>query len=145
MLDEIKAWREYLDKPDPPADLVDPYLDDAYFNPWEWFPGVYGHYSSEFDAVALRVLINMYKAGSPIGEGVAHEMFREMLCTSGIADYGSSPRHCFFVSALSKAEIYGWILQWANYIQRRWHGGKWPVSELRSPIEALILEALQLS
>lgn len=67
------------------------------FDPWQAFPSLYGSYSSEFDDMAILVLDNILNKrwGTDHGEGLAHQMFREMLCTAGLCDYGTSPRGCF--------------------------------------------------
>jgi hypothetical protein len=67
------------------------------FDPWEIFPSIYGSYSSEFDDMAILVLENLLnvKWGADAGEGLAHQMFREMLCVENLCDYGTSPRGCF--------------------------------------------------
>lgn len=67
---------------------------EGYFDPWELFPSLYGSYSSAFDDMAIKVLENL-RDGEFDGEGLAHEMFREILCTSTFCDYGTSPRVCF--------------------------------------------------
>lgn len=72
------------------------------FDPWEITPGLYGTYSSDFDDMAIKVLENLELARQDrwneqdwASEGLAHQMFREMLCNAGLCDYGTSPRVCF--------------------------------------------------
>lgn len=67
------------------------------FDPWEIFPALYGSYSSLFDDMAILVLENIRdrRFGAAAGEDLAHEMFREMLCTSDFCEYGTSPRSCW--------------------------------------------------
>lgn len=67
---------------------------DEVFDPWVLFPSLYGSYSGEFDQCAIEVLIEIYE-GRKRRDDLAAEMFREMLCTSGLCDYGTSPRVCF--------------------------------------------------
>lgn len=91
--DAMRELRRQLAKAAPtgPDDIVDT------FDPWEILPCFYGSYSSAFDDVAILVLENIRdeKFGEAAGEGVAHEMFREVLCTYNLCDYGTSPRGCF--------------------------------------------------
>ena len=67
---------------------------DEFFDPWNLFHSVYGSYSSDFDDMAILVLSNLHQRNFD-GEGLAHHMFREMLCTAHLCDYGTSPRVCF--------------------------------------------------
>lgn len=73
------------------------YTGDEFFDPWRIFDSLYGSYSSEFDDMAIEVLSNIIenKNKTRESETLAHEMFREMLCTSDFCDYGISPRGCF--------------------------------------------------
>ena len=64
------------------------------FDPWELFPCLYGSYSSDFDECAIAVLTELID-GNKQREDLGAEMFREMLCTAALCDYGSSPRVCF--------------------------------------------------
>jgi hypothetical protein len=91
------------------AELAKPLPVDQYeiggddtFDPWALFPCLYGSYSQAFDDMALLVLRNMelarqdrYDEQDWAGEGLAHEMFREMLCNAELCNYGTSPRVCF--------------------------------------------------
>ena len=76
-----------------PKDLYDCMSIDM-FNPWEMFPFVYGHYSGDFDRCAIEVLEEL-ACGRNMRSDLGAEMFREMLCTSGLCSYGTSPRACF--------------------------------------------------
>ena len=89
-IDELKAQ---LAKPI--SDREDGMASVEEFDPWEIFPSLYGSYSSEFDDMAILVLGNIINKRWGEGEGLAHEIFREMLCTAGLCDYGTSPRGCF--------------------------------------------------
>lgn len=79
------------------------YYEDAgdhVFDPWELFPCIYGTYSEAFDDMALVVLRNIILASEwrhdeQAPEDLAHEIFREMLCTADLCEYGTSPRVCF--------------------------------------------------
>jgi hypothetical protein len=69
--------------------------DESEFDPWELFPTLYGSYSSQFDDLAIEVLENIAAKEFGKKEALAHEMFREMLCTASLCTYGTSPRVCF--------------------------------------------------
>lgn len=96
------------------------------FDPWALFPCLYGSYSKEFDDMALLVLRNLEIARmgrwdkQERGETLAHEMFREMLCTADLCDYGTSPRACFvnteFGELLSRL-----ITKWQAYSDLHWN------------------------
>jgi hypothetical protein len=93
-------------------------LDDEEFDPWEIFPSLYGSYDSDFDQLALDVLIDV-RDGAHNRTDLAAYMFREMLCTAGLCDYGSSPRVCYpipeFVLHLPKL-----IEHWQRYALTQW-------------------------
>ena len=105
--------RALLDKP--LSEYEAPGSDE--FDPWEMFP-LYGSYSSEFDEVALTVLKNIAHTTYE-NENVAHEMFREMLCTKGLCDYGTSPRVCFPTEGF-KQMLPEYIEKWEKYSERMW-------------------------
>lgn len=94
------------------------------FDPWEVFPSLYGSYSSEFDDMAILVLDNVLNKrwGSGHGEGLAHEMFREMLCTAGLCDYGTSPRGCFPDWSEDGIEelLTNLLTKWCEYRRVKW-------------------------
>lgn len=97
----------------------DDIADDA-FNPWEMFPMFYGSYSREFDDMALEVLRSLLDINfRNRNEGLAHQMFREVLCTTGLCGYGTSPRVCF-----STLEFRGllpeFIRKWEVYAEAMW-------------------------
>lgn len=76
-------------------DAYDRYtLSDQDFDPWQLFPSLLGCYSAAFDDLAIDVLERIQTLREE-GETLAHEMFREMLCTANLCDYGTSPRVCF--------------------------------------------------
>lgn len=95
----------------------------GFFDPWEIFPCFYGSYNSDFDDMAILVLENIRhnRFGDRHGEGLAHEMFREVLCTADLCDYGTSPRGCFpnwdtdFNDLLPAL-----IAKWRAYAGREW-------------------------
>ena len=64
-----------------------------FFDPWEAFP-LYGSYSDDFDKCAIDVLqeIRIKKKNR---DDLGAEMFREILCSADLCDYGTSPRVCF--------------------------------------------------
>lgn len=104
-----------------PVCRQDDFQSADHFDPWEAFPCLYGSYSSEFDDMAILVLNNLINRtfGRNGGEGLAHEMFREMLCTADLCDYGTSPRGCFPVAGF--AEILPALLEkWREHARVSW-------------------------
>lgn len=115
------------------AELAKPLADDRYmqggddtFDPWALFPYLYGSYSKAFDDMALGVLRHLqfaaedrYDAIIWQQETLAHEMFREMLCTADLCDYGSSPRVCFATEAF-KDILPALIAKWQDYSAMYW-------------------------
>lgn len=95
-----------------------PYSDGECFDPWELFPSLYGSYSSAFDELALDVLSDIRDATHK-RTGLAAEMFREMLCTSGLCDYGTSPRVCFATAAF-KERLPRLLERWREYYELQW-------------------------
>lgn len=112
------ALAALLTKPPMPADGM--CSDGECFDPWELFPCVYGSYSSAFDDLAIEVLTDI-RDGTFNRSDLAAEMFREMLCTTGLCDYGTSPRVCFPSSALRET-LPQLIERWREYAQIRWAG-----------------------
>ncbi|MEG3175861.1 hypothetical protein U1872_06435 [Sphingomonas sp. RB3P16] len=95
------------------------------FDPWNVFPALYGSYSSDFDDMAILVLDNILnnRWGADHGETLAHEMFREMLCTAGLCTYGTSPRGCFpdYVGGESMRPLLADLLEkWHDYRRVEW-------------------------
>lgn len=91
------------------------------FDPWEIFPCFYGSYSSAFDEMAIEVLEAIQNRASFVGESLAHEMFREVLCTSGFCDYGTSPRGCFPDRRTDFAELLPTLIEkWKQYYTVEW-------------------------
>lgn len=73
------------------------------FDPWRLFPSLYGSYSREFDDLAIEVLSGLLDDYKPWRrKDLASEMFREMLCTANLCEYGTSPRSCFPTSQFRK-------------------------------------------
>lgn len=95
--------------------------DGEHFDPWDLFPCVYGSYSSAFDDMAITVLSNI-RDGKFEKEELAAEMFREMLCTTGLCDYGTSPRGCFASSEFAPL-LPTLIERWKEYARLRWGEG----------------------
>lgn len=118
----IDKLKTILDKPLPPnpeyAGVIDEQTNEQmYFDPWEIFP-FYGNYSSAFDDMALRVLVNL-STSRFVGEKLAEEMFREVLCTLELCDYGTSPRVCFPTPEFR--ELLPQLIQkWRDYYQVIW-------------------------
>lgn len=112
----IKDLDAALALPDIPADSL--YSDGECFNPWDLFPSVYGTYSSHFDDLAIDVLTDILD-GEVRRDGLAEQMFREMLCKRGFCTYGTSPRTCFaepdFYSRLPVL-----IERWKAYSKIHW-------------------------
>lgn len=106
------------------AELAKPFDDGSmnsgdYFDPWSLFPALYGSYSSEFDVLAVEVLTDLQN-GTHERRDLAAEMFREMLCTSHLCDYGTSPRVCFPTHGHFKPLIPQLIEKWKAYYAVRW-------------------------
>lgn len=117
--------RAELDKPLP----ADEYGGDDTFDPWALFPSLYGSYSQAFDQMALDVLRSLALASADNWdeaiemqrrETLAHEMFREMLCTAELCDYGSSPRVCFANHDTFAPLLPELIAKWEAYSQVQW-------------------------
>ncbi len=68
--------------------------------------------------MALMVLTNLLNS-SCSKEALAHEMFREMLCTKGLCDYGTSPRVCFPTQQFKKL-LPQLIEKWKAYYKLQW-------------------------
>lgn len=121
----IEIIRELLKKPVvSPNDLE--HGTDRAFDPWDAFPCFYGSYSRAFDDMAILVLSNIAegKFGASAGEGLAHEMFREVLCTSGLCDYGTSPRGCFPDWGSGFEEVLPRLIEkWKEYRDAGWGEG----------------------
>lgn len=100
-------------------------LDDGEagrFDPWDLFDhAIYGSYSSDFDDMAILVLDNIVNGrwGSDHGEGLAHEMFREMLCCANLCDYGTSPRGCF-PNGYTRDLLPALLAKWREYREVEW-------------------------
>lgn len=116
--DAAAAVERLLSRPLPPAgdELFD---DDECFVPWQLFPALYGTYSSAFDELALDVLKDL-RDGTFNRDDLAAEMFREMLCTTGLCEYGTSPRTCFPTSEL-RPLLPRLIEKWAEYARITWN------------------------
>ena len=90
----------------------------AGFDPWEMFPCLYGTYSSAFDDLAIEVLEHIRDHTSD-SDNLAAEMFREMLCTTGLCNYGTSPRVCFAVEEFEPL-LPTLIDMWRDYRDITW-------------------------
>jgi hypothetical protein len=102
----------------PPISADGLYSDGECFNPWDLFPSLYGSYSSEFDDLAIAVLSDI-RDGTHDRTDLAAEIFREMLCTLGLCNYGTSPRVCFAESRF-KEQLPAFVRRWREYAQIRW-------------------------
>ena len=120
-----KVEREAIEKLDalmslPLLEHQDAIDYDKEFDPWRLFPSLYGSYSSEFDDLAIEVLADVcdgYRQGQR--SDLASEIFREMLCTSGLCEYGTSPRACFPTTSF-KQRLPALIEKWDEYRRLKW-------------------------
>jgi hypothetical protein len=94
------------------------YSDGECFVPWDLFPCVYGSYSSAFDDMAIEVLTDILD-DTFNRDDLASEMFREMLCTTGLCDYGTSPRVCSASTSFKEA-LPRFIERWREYASIKW-------------------------
>lgn len=95
-----------------------PFSDGEHFDPWELFPALYGSYSSAFDELAIDVLCDI-RDGTHKRADLAAQMFREMLCTSDLCEYGTSPRVCFATTEF-QARLPLLIERWREYAALQW-------------------------
>ena len=91
---------------------------DGTFDPWDIFPSLYGSYSSEFDDCALAVLCDL-RDGTHHRDDLASQILKEMLCTSDLCSYGTSPRVCFPNSSFRKM-LPDLIAKWRLYVALQW-------------------------
>jgi hypothetical protein len=105
-----------------PADSSDiGRVPPEFFDPWELFPVVYGSYSDDFDQCAIDVLSDLLKDPQSIDirYDLAANMFREMLCTAGLCDYGTSPRTCFALPEFEEV-LPELLRKWRAYAAAMW-------------------------
>ena len=122
-IEAAKRLREMLTRPMPErADMLG---CEGEFDPWDLFPSLYGSYSTEFDKLAIEVLCDI-RDGLHRRDDLANEMFREVLCTTGFCNYGTSPRVCFPAKEF-EAMLPDLIKRWREYANLAW--GE-PVTEL---------------
>ena len=88
------------------------------FDPWDLFPCLYGSYSSEFDRLAIEVLCDI-RDGTHKRDDLSAEIFREMLCTANLCDYGTSPRVCFATERFGEL-LPALIERWRAYSVLAW-------------------------
>ena len=100
-----------------PIDYNDDMGTDG-FDPWEIFP-VYGSYSSEFDDMAIKTLTDILN-GTHKSQGLAQEIFRELLCNMELCNYGTSPRTCFPNESFEKV-LPEYIGKWKEYYKLQWN------------------------
>lgn len=114
--DAIAKLTALLALPDIPDNGM--YSDGDCFDPWDMFPCLYGSYDGAFDVMAIDVLTDIQDQTYKRTDLASH-MFREMLCTAGLCEYGSSPRVCFaeqeFVPLLPRL-----IERWRAYAEIMW-------------------------
>lgn len=116
MADTATTLTSILDLP--PVEPDGLYNEGECFDPWHLFPSLYGSYSSAFDDMAIEVLSDI-QGGTHNRSDLASEMFREMLCTAGLCDYGTSPRVCFPTPEFAKL-LPRLIARWKEYAQIMW-------------------------
>lgn len=92
---------------------------DGEFDPWAVFPALYGSYSSDFDECAIEVLTQLLSDGRNMRHDLGAEMLREMLCTSHLCDYGTSPRACFPTTQFREM-LPALIEKWQAYSNLAW-------------------------
>jgi hypothetical protein len=91
------------------------------FDPWDLFPCLFGSYDSAFDTMALAVLRNLDYQQYPRPRDLASNMFREILCTSELCEYGTSPRTCWATIEFKKI-LPEFIKSWEHYACVKWVG-----------------------
>lgn len=123
-VDRLAAEKVRDELAKPLADPDDPQDSDKEFDPWSLFPALYGRYSSEFDHCAIQVLEDV-RDGTHNRPDLAAQMFREMLCTSHLCDYGSSPRVCFPTAEFGKV-LPELIEKWKAYYLSHWQSAYAP-------------------
>lgn len=94
------------------------FSDGECFVPWDLFPALYGTYSKAFDDLAIAVLEDIQNRTFNRTD-LASEMFREMLCTAGLCNYGTSPRVCF-ASGKFAALLPSLLDKWREYSEINW-------------------------
>lgn len=110
----IEALDALLAKPAIPKDGM--CSDGECFDPWDLFPCLFGSYDSAFDDMAIEVLTEILNRRR---EDLAADMFREMLCTASLCDYGTSPRSCFAIPAF-RERLPQFIERWREYSKILW-------------------------
>jgi hypothetical protein len=115
-IDAVARVTDLLALPSIPSDGL--YSDGQCFCPWDLFPSLYGSYSKAFDDLALAVLADI-RDGTHWRDDLAGEMFREMLCTTGLCDYGTSPRTCFASPGFARL-LPSLVDRWADYARSHW-------------------------
>lgn len=89
------------------------------FEPWEAvFPMLYGTYDSAFSDCVLALLENLL-INNWNNDDLATNIMRELLCTQGLCDYGSSPRTCFPTPEF-KAILPELIWRWRRFDALLW-------------------------
>ncbi len=91
---------------------------EGFFDPWALFPSLYGSYDQAFDICAIEVLTEV-RDGQKHRDDLGAEMIREMLCTSGLCTYGTSPRFCFPDRGF-EALLPALIEKWTAFSETHW-------------------------
>ncbi len=114
--DAVQKVRVELAKPDTEEDFA----HSESFDPWELFPSLYGIYDKAFDDCAIEVLTGLLSE-PPCWDrdDFGAQMFREILCTSDLCEYGTSPRVCFPTEAF-KEVLPELVARWRVYRAHIW-------------------------
>lgn len=124
----IERLKAALSKPDLPDDSL--LGGERHFDPWsDLLPVFYGTYDGDFDACAIQVLEelrdeNFMNRRRDLGA----EMFREVLCTSGLCTYGTSPRGCF-PEAEFRPLLSDLVEKWKRFALVQWGEEVWKVAK----------------
>ena len=113
--DAADTVRAILALPNPEGDL---WSNGEVFDPWTLFSALYGSYNGEFDELAIEVLTDL-RDGTYRRCDLASEMFREMLCTSNLCSYGTSPRCCFPTGDFEQV-LPELIVRWGEFARNQW-------------------------
>lgn len=89
----------------------------GFFDPWPFF-GLYGHYSADFNHMAISVLKRLERRKFS-QENLAENMFAELLCSKGLCEYGTSPRVCFPTGHFQRV-IGDVISKWVEFDKLEW-------------------------
>tara|TARA_R100001086_G_scaffold200735_1_gene116953 strand:- start:1890 stop:2582 length:693 start_codon:yes stop_codon:yes gene_type:complete len=115
-VDALVRLREMMLLPDPEDE--NSIGVEGTFDPWALFPNVYGSYDAAFDVCAVEVLTDILE-GQRRRDDLASDIFREMLCSMGLCEYGTSPRVCFPAPEFRQV-LPTLIERWKRYYLTNW-------------------------